>query len=90
MADGRTDRTEFLQNVDLTPSVQVKNTANMQCASVAYRLADCFLYSVKQTAQKAPQTADFVVHSASRNGEFSQLWERLDADWAKKLWGIPH
>ena len=28
--------------------------------------------------------------SAFRNGEFSQLWELLDADWEKKLWGIPH
>ena len=28
--------------------------------------------------------------SASRNGEFSQLWELLGADREKKLWGIPH
>ena len=28
--------------------------------------------------------------SASRNGEFSQLWELLEAGWEKLLWGIPH
>ena len=31
-----------------------------------------------------------VSNSASRNGEFSQLWELLGAHREKKLWGIPH
>ena len=32
----------------------------------------------------------FATVSASRNGEFSRLWELLEADREKKLWGIPH
>ena len=30
------------------------------------------------------------LHSVARNGEFSQLWELLEANWEKILWGIPH